>query len=346
MVQLIKVLSWIMATIVHINLCHAAPPKTPREDLVDGYTVNGSVPIEYFYVDDTSEDGNYTHYKYSEKTIGIMIEAATKSAKKYEQLFGTMIEKRQTVEPTSSKKDIEMDIVNKIFLTAPKSEWLHVALSIKQFKYSKFAVRNKVVAVIGSSTPWVEALLIAMGAEHVHTLEYNLLTLAHDKITTITGDALLSHYSNFSTTAASGCGSVISTSETPTESNTPIEQQYCPTINAPIFDTVVAISSLDHDGLGRYGDPLNPDGDLASMSKIARMVKPGGYMFITVPIGSDMVVFNLLRRYGPIRLPMLLDAAAGFTVVDKLGWVEEKFNATPNFRQSYEPVLVLKKDQP
>ena len=321
-----------------------APPKTPPSDeLLNGYSINGSVPIEYFYVDDTAEDGNFTHYKYSEKSITAMIEGAAKSLKKYESLYANMMTKRSAMEPLTSKKELEIDTLSKIFLVAPKSEWLHVALSAKQFKYSKFAIRNKVVAVIGSSEPWCEAVLLALGASHVYTLEYNQLTLGHEKITTITGHALLSFYESYSSSITynnNDCN--ISESTTVDQQTcTPRDQQH--TSSAPLFDTVIAISSLDHDGLGRYGDPLNPDGDLESMSRIARMVKPGGHMFITVPVGSDMVVFNLLRRYGPIRLPRLLEAAAGFSVVDKLGWEESRFTATPDFRHSYEPVIILKK---
>ncbi len=31
------------------------------------------------------------------------------------------------------------------------------------------------------------------------------------------------------------------------------------------FDMALSISSFDHDGLGRYGDPLDPVGDLKAM---------------------------------------------------------------------------------
>jgi hypothetical protein len=41
------------------------------------------------------------------------------------------------------------------------------------------------------------------------------------------------------------------------------------------FDVVLSISSFEHDGLGRYGDPLNPDGDLAAMRSTRRLLKPG-----------------------------------------------------------------------
>lgn len=328
---------------VFLQVNSAAPPKTPPNELLDDYSLNSTIPIEYFYVDDTSGDGNFTHYKYSEKSIEAMIVAASKSLKKYESLYSNMMQKRQDSNDDAlslSKNELETDVLSKLFLIVPKSEWLQVALSIKQFKYSKFAIRNKVVAVIGSSEPWIEALMLALNASQVYTLEYNQLSLGHKKITTITGHDLLAFYNTYDNEIINKCISQSSTNQnTCTNSGSSVSSP------PPLFDTVIAISSLDHDGLGRYGDPLNPNGDLESMTKISQMVKPGGYMFITMPIGSDMVVFNLLRRYGPVRFPKLIEAASGFTVIDKLGWEEARFTDTPDFRHSYEPVIILKKTE-
>ena len=44
--------------------------------------------------------------------------------------------------------------------------------------------------------------------------------------------------------------------------------------------------SFDHDGLGRYGDPINPDADLEAMQNAQRLLRPGHKMFLTVPIGK------------------------------------------------------------
>ncbi len=41
------------------------------------------------------------------------------------------------------------------------------------------------------------------------------------------------------------------------------------------FDLVLSISSFEHDGLGRYGDPLNPDGDMTAMRNTRRLLKQG-----------------------------------------------------------------------
>jgi len=57
---------------------------------------------------------------------------------------------------------------------------------------------------------------------------------------------------------------------------------------------------------GRYGDPLNPDADLQAMARVRSILKPGGLLLLTVPVGPDVLVFNLHRRYGPARLPLLL----------------------------------------
>ncbi|CAF4695735.1 unnamed protein product, partial [Rotaria socialis] len=76
-------------------------------------------------------------------------------------------------------------------------------------------------------------------------------------------------------------------------------------------------SSIEHDGLGRYRDPLNPYGDFQTMIKITCILKPGGLLFLSVPLNShDFIQFNLHRLYGPIRLPLLY---RHFHVVEVLG---------------------------
>ena len=90
---------------------------------------------------------------------------------------------------------------------------------------------------------------------------------------------------------------------------------------------------------GRYGEPIDPEGDINSMKKVLDLIKPGGILFLTVPIGPDAIIFNLHRRYGPIRLPLLIE---GYEVIDRFAWQESKLVTPANWRQSYEPVFVLK----
>ena len=78
-------------------------------------------------------------------------------------------------------------------------------------------------------------------------------------------------------------------------------------------DFVFTYSSIEHNGLGRYGDPLDPAGDLKDVEILSCVIKPGGLLFIGVPVGPDAVVFNVHRIYGLMRLPML---TANFKVLD------------------------------
>jgi hypothetical protein len=87
------------------------------------------------------------------------------------------------------------------------------------------------------------------------------------------------------------------------------------------FDAALAISTFEHSGLGRYGDPLDPDGDLKAMWTMRHVLKRDGLLFLSVPIGRDKVVFNCHRIYGRLRLPLLLD---GWIVTHPFGYGYEE----------------------
>ena len=54
---------------------------------------------------------------------------------------------------------------------------------------------------------------------------------------------------------------------------------------------------IEHVGLGRYGDPLDPDGDLRAMKELRRVLAPGGDLLFVVPVGRPRVQFNAHRIY-------------------------------------------------
>lgn len=63
------------------------------------------------------------------------------------------------------------------------------------------------------------------------------------------------------------------------------------------LDSLSCMHVVEHVGLGRYGDPISPDGDLLAMRELARVVALGGSLFIVVPIGSPRLQFNAHRIY-------------------------------------------------
>lgn len=61
---------------------------------------------------------------------------------------------------------------------------------------------------------------------------------------------------------------------------------------------VSCLHTIEHIGLGRYGDPINPNGDLIAMKELSRVVAPGGNLLIVVPTGREMrIQFNAHRIY-------------------------------------------------
>ena len=55
---------------------------------------------------------------------------------------------------------------------------------------------------------------------------------------------------------------------------------------------------VEHIGLGRYGDKIDPDGDLKAMSELKRVVAPGGLLLFVTPCGAkSRICFNAHRIY-------------------------------------------------
>ena len=57
------------------------------------------------------------------------------------------------------------------------------------------------------------------------------------------------------------------------------------------------LHTVEHIGLGRYGDPLDADGDLKAMAELKRVLAPGGTLLFAVPLGRPRLLFNAHRIY-------------------------------------------------
>ncbi len=55
--------------------------------------------------------------------------------------------------------------------------------------------------------------------------------------------------------------------------------------------------TLEHIGLGRYGDPIDPEGDLKAMDSLKKVLAPDGSLLIVVPLGAPRIEFNAHRIY-------------------------------------------------
>jgi len=61
--------------------------------------------------------------------------------------------------------------------------------------------------------------------------------------------------------------------------------------------TLSCMHTVEHVGLGRYGDPINPDGDLKAMSELKRVLAKDGSLLFVVPVGIPRIEFNAHRIY-------------------------------------------------
>jgi len=70
-------------------------------------------------------------------------------------------------------------------------------------------------------------------------------------------------------------------------------------LNLPFEDgSIHSLSCLhvaEHIGLGRYGDPLDPEGTAKAARELQRVLAPGGNLYFSVPIGSPRICFNAHR---------------------------------------------------
>jgi SAM-dependent methyltransferase len=66
--------------------------------------------------------------------------------------------------------------------------------------------------------------------------------------------------------------------------------------------SVASLSSLhvvEHIGLGRYGDPLDPHGPEKALKELQRVLAPGGVLYLSTPVGRARVCFNAHRVFDP-----------------------------------------------
>ena len=67
---------------------------------------------------------------------------------------------------------------------------------------------------------------------------------------------------------------------------------------ANIADSISCLHAIEHFGLGRYGDSIDPNGHIIGFNNILKMLKVGGLLYISYPIGvKSEVHFNAQRIF-------------------------------------------------
>jgi len=67
-------------------------------------------------------------------------------------------------------------------------------------------------------------------------------------------------------------------------------------------DSLSCLHTIEHFGLGRYGDPIDPEGHLKGLEQLKQMVEPGGVFYLSTQIGPQRVEFNAHRVFAPATM--------------------------------------------
>jgi SAM-dependent methyltransferase len=64
------------------------------------------------------------------------------------------------------------------------------------------------------------------------------------------------------------------------------------------IESLSSLCVVEHIGLGRYGDPLDPNGSINACKELARVIKTGGSLYLSVPIERfPKTYFNAHRSF-------------------------------------------------
>lgn len=93
-------------------------------------------------------------------------------------------------------------------------------------------------------------------------------------------------------------------------------------------DSLSCLHTIEHFGLGRYGDTLDVNGHLKGLEQLKRMVAPGGRLYLSTPIGPQRVEFNAHRVFAA-------STVAGWFAD---GWEIERFAVIDDDNRMHESV--------
>lgn len=86
-------------------------------------------------------------------------------------------------------------------------------------------------------------------------------------------------------------------------------------------DSLSCLHTLEHFGLGRYGDKLDASGHLVGFHNLASLLAPGGKFYLSVPIGPQRVEFNGHRVFS---VPYMIQLVSGLFSIDSFSFVDDR----------------------
>jgi SAM-dependent methyltransferase len=78
---------------------------------------------------------------------------------------------------------------------------------------------------------------------------------------------------------------------------------------------------IEHAGLGRYGDDVDPDGHWKAARELARVLAPGGTLLLGTPVGRERLMFDAHRVFDPATVLEMFQGLVlqEFSLIDDIG---------------------------
>jgi hypothetical protein len=85
-------------------------------------------------------------------------------------------------------------------------------------------------------------------------------------------------------------------------------------------DSLSSLHAIEHFGLGRYGDAIDPRGHERGLAGLHHLLEPGGRLYLSVPIGEQRIEYNAHRVFS---VRTLLELVAGRFRVEAFSFVDD-----------------------
>ncbi|QWD96884.1 DUF268 domain-containing protein [Polynucleobacter sp. MG-6-Vaara-E2] len=97
-----------------------------------------------------------------------------------------------------------------------------------------------------------------------------------------------------------------------------------------ITDSISCLHAIEHFGLGRYGDPIDPKGHHKGFANLIKMLKPKGKLYISFPIANqNSIEFNAHRIFHPNDIFTWPNTVNSLTL-DRFDYVNDQGDLVPN----------------
>jgi hypothetical protein len=103
------------------------------------------------------------------------------------------------------------------------------------------------------------------------------------------------------------------------------------------FESVSCMHTVEHIGLGRYGDSIDPQGDIKAINELKRITKPNGDILFVTPVGKQKIEFNAHRIYSYELVLELFEGCTlqSFSLVPDEGGIIDNANPGLVAQQTY-----------